>query len=485
MPLGFVTHQVDPDHFTFTYTGPPFSTVLPGEFVVVDHLGASKTLALVESYSGNTHADPLGTKTSYESLCKIVGSSKLLDLVGCPVDIASDSSLQGVLDQGVDPKIELGEFLHRDNHITVTVQGQNLLGTHSCFFGDSGFGKSTFLGLVIEGILENISASQVIVFDLNSDFAAFNYPRDPKAVNENVNCCKKLDPGTLKKHQTALAKTPMRFEKQVSVSIARFTPRSLFGLMKMSVPTEAEILLDRIFKILTKSKVPVSVRSCLNQLHRESLKKELDAITADHSILLLSKSQIEQAKPFVNSLLEEFAFSQFWSNNHDDSLGILTQNGDLRFIQFDLGNMPYTERALFIEVALGIIWERNEKQKTHTFVVIDEAHNVVPTLASDQFQERSRNMVNRFSAEGRKFGLFLFLVSQRPSKIHPNTLDNCQNYFVLRIQNRDDLEFLHRASSEVSSHILSRVSNLHPHSVLAWGKIGPPVFLRTGRRKMK
>jgi len=177
--------------------------------------------------------------------------------------------------------------------------------------------------------------------------------------------------------------------------------------------------------------------------------------------------------------------SQLWSKTASDSLEGLNETDHTQFIQYDLGNLPYNERALFTESALRKIWQRNEKHTMDTFIVIDEAHNLVPAHTENIWQQRTMEWINRIAAEGRKYGLKLLVVSQRPSKIHANTLDNCQNFFILKLMNRDDLEHLSRLSSDVSISLLSRISTLQPHEALLFGRICNPVMARVGRRRLR
>ncbi|MFC2078333.1 ATP-binding protein, partial [Candidatus Bipolaricaulota bacterium] len=73
------------------------------------------------------------------------------------------------------------------------------------------------------------------------------------------------------------------------------------------------------------------------------------------------------------------------------------------------------------------------------FLVIDEAHNWVPVEARDRRTAGIRNLIRSVAAEGRKSGLFLILCTQRPRKIHPDVLSECDNIFVMRLPNPADL----------------------------------------------
>ncbi len=174
-----------------------------------------------------------------------------------------------------------------------------------------------------------------------------------------------------------------------------------------------------------------------------------------------------------------------WSDQPQDSLYDLENNQLVdRFLQFNLGGLRFAHRAIIAEAVLRTLWERNEKKKRNTFIVIDEAHNVAPAIAEEPWQKRTTEWVNRISGEGRKYGLYLILVSQRPAKIHANTLDNCKNFFILRLENQDDLNSLSRRTAEVTERLLSRAAMFRNHQALLFGDFSPPAIIHTGRRRM-
>ncbi|MEK8227771.1 ATP-binding protein [Oerskovia sp. M15] len=76
--------------------------------------------------------------------------------------------------------------------------------------------------------------------------------------------------------------------------------------------------------------------------------------------------------------------------------------------------------------------------------MIDEAHNVVSAEPVTQLQRLTTERVIQIAAEGRKFGLWLLLSTQRPSKIHPNVLSQCDNVIVMRMSSPADVAELER-----------------------------------------
>lgn len=76
-----------------------------------------------------------------------------------------------------------------------------------------------------------------------------------------------------------------------------------------------------------------------------------------------------------------------------------------------------------------------------TFIVIDEAQNFAPEYATDPLRKRVTSQLIQIAAEGRKYGIYLILATQRPTKLHPALVPECENSCVLRVQSALDIKF--------------------------------------------
>lgn len=71
-----------------------------------------------------------------------------------------------------------------------------------------------------------------------------------------------------------------------------------------------------------------------------------------------------------------------------------------------------------------------------TFIVIDEAHNFAPEEPNNELQARVSDKIAQIASEGRKYGLYLILATQRPKKLRKGLLSECENAALLRIQSK-------------------------------------------------
>lgn len=80
-------------------------------------------------------------------------------------------------------------------------------------------------------------------------------------------------------------------------------------------------------------------------------------------------------------------------------------------------------------------------ERVPTFIVVDEAHNFAPEETESEIGRQITDRLIQIASEGRKFGLYLILATQRPTKLHRSLVPECENSCVLRLQSKKELEF--------------------------------------------
>ena len=116
-------------------------------------------------------------------------------------------------------------------------------------------------------------------------------------------------------------------------------------------------------------------------------------------------------------------------------------------------------------------------------IVIDEAHNVCPAEPQDRLTALATEHAVRIAAEGRKFGLYLLACTQRPQKVHPNVVTQCDNLVLMRLNSTADTAYAQEVFSFVPAGLLARAPALGLGEAVVAGKICPSAaLLRFGRR---
>jgi len=113
------------------------------------------------------------------------------------------------------------------------------------------------------------------------------------------------------------------------------------------------------------------------------------------------------------------------------------------------------------------------------FIVIEESHRFIP--ANDTTYASS--IINRIAAEGRKFGIFLILITQRPSKIDADSLSQCNSQIIMRLTNPEDQKAVSRSSERMSQDLLNDLPGLNPGEAIVVGEVtAVPVMIRVRTR---
>jgi DNA helicase HerA-like ATPase len=116
-------------------------------------------------------------------------------------------------------------------------------------------------------------------------------------------------------------------------------------------------------------------------------------------------------------------------------------------------------------------------------IVIDEAHNVCPAVPEDPVTARATEVAIRIAAEGRKFGLFLLVSTQRPQKVHEQVLSQCDNLVCMRMNSGADAAELARAFGYAPASLLARSPTFRQGEALVAGRCAPhPLLVRFGAR---
>ena len=114
-------------------------------------------------------------------------------------------------------------------------------------------------------------------------------------------------------------------------------------------------------------------------------------------------------------------------------------------------------------------------------LAIDEAHNVLPATTADPLLRATTEIGTLIAGEGRKFGLHLFVASQRPGKVHPNVLSQCDNLILMRMNGVGDVADLEALFSHVPPMLLRESLTFGLGQALFAGKIAPvPLLTKVG-----
>jgi uncharacterized protein len=320
-------------------------------------------------------------------------------------------------------------------------------GRHTLLCGQSGSGKTYSLGVLLERLLMETSI-RVLVLDPNSDYVGLAEPRagaEPALADRYV---KSVGPIVVRSGTSGASRLGLHF-------------RELEGTQQAAL-----LRLD-----------PVADRDEY---------AELAAIAADANPASFDELEGggEEARGLArrgrNLGVDRFGL---WSGHDDASIINDLADPDIRCLVADLGSLDSpAERSLAAGAVLEQLWSRRA-QREPMVIVIDEAHNVCPARPSDPLDVLATDTVVRIAGEGRKFGLYLILVTQRPQKVHENVLSQCDNFVLMRMNSAADLAHLADVFSFVPAGLVDRAATFGQGEALVAGKIAShPALIRFGAR---
>lgn len=134
-----------------------------------------------------------------------------------------------------------------------------------------------------------------------------------------------------------------------------------------------------------------------------------------------------------------------WDKTDDPIHDVLKQvmAADQHVIVVDLSGVPNeiagTVSAALVRTLFAVkIWQTDEERRTSpVLLVCEEAHRYIPNSGEAQYAS-AQSAIRRVAKEGRKYGIGLFLVSQRPSEVEATVLSQCNSWVVLRTSNESD-----------------------------------------------
>lgn len=307
---------------------------------------------------------------------------------------------------------------------------------HTFLCGQSGSGKTYSLGVILERLLAETSL-RVVVLDPNSDFVSLGALRDG-------------------------GETPWR------VGVRRADDGLHLRLADLDAETEAAMLhLD-----------PVADRE-----EYAALLDLLDAEGPQGIVDLQSATEPERRRLWLRIRALGALGWSVWAGPDRPSVVEELAARDERVLVLDLGSLATREeQALVAAATLGELWRRRAAREP-VLVVIDEAHNVCPAEPGRPLTAVATDAAVRIAAEGRKFGLYLLVSTQRPQKVHQQVLSQCDNLVLMRMNSTADLAHVAATFSFVPPGLLDRATGFRQGEALVAGKIAPhPALIRFGAR---
>lgn len=384
------------------------------------------------------------------------------------VYLTPKQELRHIYGQGRGPTVVLGEHVGSGGSICYAEMNE-LLGKHTAILGSTGAGKSGTVAAVIHSLLERGSNTgiatwqpRIVILDPHNEYAhAF----------KETHIRLSTDEGNLR-----LPYWFLNFQETVSLIIGKteFVATSQANIVKTALlnartAAAATVQVD-VQKITVDSPTPYSI---------SKFKDEVNAQRPPGK----DKKEQEPFNSVINKLeaLERdtrMAFmTKAWDDTTDDFPSILAQfvgaGKPIRIV--DLSGVPNEVAGVCSAVIARTlfnlkVWQSTEeREKDPVLLVCEEAHRYVPNKGEAQY-EAAQEAIRRVAKEGRKYGLGLLLVSQRPSEVEATVLSQCNSWIVLRITNDADREHVRSILPDSMAGMTKMLSGLRRREAIFVGQ---------------
>ena len=339
------------------------------------------------------------------------------------------------------------------------------LGRHFAIVGSSGAGKSTLTAMLLNRITADQPNAHVIVLDPHGEYSR-SFGSAAKIWNvDNLRLPYWMM--NLEEHCDAL----LPFD-----SIDRATDSNI--LAKCLLAARARTIgLGDSRKLTADSPVPYRLADLTEALEEESGKLEKLADASRYTRIRLNILQYFADPRFSFIFNAEYADESI-EQTISDILRLPTDGQP--FSVLDLTGVP-TEIINVVVASIArmvldfAIWAPREEKPPFLFVC-EEAHRYLPRTVTPATRSVVRQ-VERIAREGRKYGVCLGLVTQRPSELSETALSQCGTMISLRLNNKQDQEFLKASIPESARSYIEVIPALRNRECIVSGE-GVPVTLR-------
>jgi hypothetical protein len=370
--------------------------------------------------------------------------------------------------RGATPRaatLAVGPPVHGHEASVVRLQAAGF-NRHSFLCGQSGSGKTFALGVILEQLLLE-TRLRLLVLDPNSDYVGLGHCRPPESVARQFN---------------VTADDPW-----ITQALDRY--RALGPVIRVARPGGGEPATDRLnvrFNDLTRQEQALVLR--LNPLtDREEFSgfwRLVDQIGNSrfsiNDVRAAAAASLAAEARQISLRIENLGIAgwQVWSERDEPSL-VDALDDDWRALVLDIGRFELVEESAVTALAvLGKLWRQREARQP-LLIVVDEAHNICPQDPATELQAAVTEYMIRIAGEGRKFGLYLLLATQRPDKLHINVLSQCDNLILMRMNSQADVQQLASVFSFVPPSLLGQAAYFAQGESLAAGRItANPTILR-------
>ena len=355
--------------------------------------------------------------------------------------------------------------IQQDPSIPAMVKIDEMLGKHFAVLGTTGTGKSCTVALILRRILEKNPQAHILLLDVHREYAS-----SFKGISEVIT------PDNM-----ALPFWLLNFDESVEILVGQHAGREIDAEILRELIPQAKA---RYMANQRRDKAPRGSMSDLNIGVDTPLPfrtSDLLGIIEEYIGKLEMRGELspyKRLKARIETISRDprYAFMFGSLTVQDNMAAVLARlfripvNGKPIAI-LELGGLPSEIINVVVSVLARLafdfgVWSAGQIPITF---VCEEAHRYVPIDKTLGFEPTKRS-ISRIAKEGRKYGVSLCIVTQRPAELDPTILSQCNTIFSMRLTNERDQEILRAGISDAAASLMEFMSTMGTGEAVTFGE---------------
>lgn len=397
----------------------------------------------------------------YTATTKVYGTAKVLGYLndrdevlmprsaaipGQEVYVAPSTLLSRFFTKNRGKGISVGGLITREE---VRVQiDPNGFRKHVAIIAQTGAGKSYLVGLILENLLP--LGATIIVIDPNSDYVMMKKTSDERP--------------------TAIA-GDVTIYRPPGIKGRRYSDEDIGGADNYTIDF-SKLSDSEICEVAGISGRWVHIRGAISDAIKalEGIYGPQQLVDRLNQIALAEEDRVkrEAASRAANYIRRLITYSVWGSKNIPIEDLIKPKHMSI----IDLAGLQGNVSQYIVQKTLEDIWSLAVTGGLlyPIFIVLEEAHNFAPG-AQSMTHAASLEIIEKISAEGRKFGIFQMVITQRPNKISSNVLSQCNSQIIMRLTNPEDMSAVRRSSEGLSEDLFNDLPGLNKGEAVVVGEL--------------
>jgi DNA helicase HerA-like ATPase len=442
---------------TMTSTAYGFVASLTFEFPGTDVQVAVAEIDLLGELSGRA-----GDKSA-----KFTRGISIYPVLGAPVFHSTAEDIKLIYAKPNSWTLSIGS-LHQDVDTPAYLMSQDFLAKHSAIVGTTGSGKSCALTLILRTLLTAHPNGHVVMLDPHGEYAA--------AFDDLAEL---ITPDTLQLPYWLLS-----FEEIVEVLCSRDAEsrsREAPILKEVIMAAKADFLGAgaNTAALTVDTPTPYRITSVLQRISDAMGKLDRPDSSLPYLRLMTTIENLRKDKRYA------FMFEGLTVRDNMSellSLFLRIPVGGKPITILDISAVPSEIVNVVVSVLARLIFDfalhSDREEAIPILLVCDEAHRYIPRDETLAF-EPTRRSISRIAKEGRKYGVSLCLVTQRPAELSEAILSQCSTIFALRMNNERDQKFVRSMLPDDAAGLLNVLPTLRQREAIAVGEgVAHPMRIR-------